>query len=441
MKENLVAIVGRPNVGKSTFFNRVVGKKVSIVEDTPGVTRDRIYGKANWAGHFFTLIDTGGLDFSGADEMQKHITEQAQIACELADVIVFFVDGKEGLTHADIEASEVLRKTKKPVIVAVNKLDDFNLDKTFDFYSLGLGEVFAVSSLQSRGVGDLLDAIVSNFKQPQEEAENTDKPLKIAIVGKPNAGKSSLTNRLIGENRVVVSNVAGTTRDSIEIPFKFNKKQYIIIDTAGMRRKSAIEEGSLELYSVMRSLDAVRNADVVLLMVDCEVGLSDQDLKIASFVAENFKPFIILMNKWDLIEKDTVTINKFNADLERDLAFMPYYKSIYISAKTGKRTNEIIPAVEQVYENANRRVSTGTLNDLLHSAFALQSPPSKSGKRLKLLYATQSEVAPPTFTLFVNNATLCPNSYLRYIENFLRKSINFEGVPIKIKLKNRSEKE
>ena len=440
MKENLVAIVGRPNVGKSTFFNRVIGKKVSIVEDVPGVTRDRIYGHANWAGHFFTVVDTGGLDFSATDEMQQHITDQAKIACELADVIVFFVDGKEGLTSADVEASEVLRKTKKPVIVAVNKLDDFDLDKTFDFYSLGLGEVFAVSALQSRGVGDLLDAIVANFKEQKVEDEAQDKPLKIAIVGKPNAGKSSLTNRLIGENRVVVSSKAGTTRDSVEIPFKFNKKDYIIIDTAGMRRKSSIEENSLELFSVMRSLDAVRNADVVLLMVDCEIGLSDQDLKIASFVAENFKPFIILMNKWDLIEKDTQTINKFNADLEKDLAFMPYYKSIYISAKSGKRVNEIIPAVEEVFENANRRISTGMLNDILHQAFALQSPPSKSGKRLKLLYATQSDTVPPTFTLFVNNAMLCPNSYLRYIENYLRKTINFEGVPIKIKLKNRSDK-
>lgn len=440
MKENLVAIVGRPNVGKSTFFNRVIGKKVSIVEDVPGVTRDRIYGKANWAGHFFTLVDTGGLDFSGEDEMQKHITAQAQIACELADVIVFFVDGKEGLTQADVEASEVLRKTKKPVIVAVNKLDDFDVDKTFDFYSLGLGEVYPVSSLQSRGVGDLLDGIVACFKEEQEETLMENAPLKIAIVGKPNAGKSSLTNRLIGEDRVVVSSKAGTTRDSVEIPFRFNKKDYILIDTAGMRKKSAIEEGSLELFSVMRTLDAIRNADVVLLMVDCEVGLSDQDLKIASFVAENFKPFIILMNKWDLIEKDTNTINKYNLDLERDLAFMPYYKSIYISAKTGKRTAEIIPAVEEVFENANRRISTGVLNDLLHGAFALQSPPSKAGKRLKLLYATQSDVAPPTFTLFVNNAALCPNSYLRYIENYLRKSVNFEGVPIKIKLKNRSDK-
>ena len=440
MKEKLVAVVGRPNVGKSTFFNRVVGSQVSIVEDVPGVTRDRIYGHANWAGHFFTLVDTGGLDFSSDDEMQKHITAQAQIACDLADVIVFFVDGSQGLTRGDVEASEVLRKTKKPVIVAVNKLDEFDVDKTFDFYSLGLGEVFPVSSLHSRGVGDLLDAIVSHFGEEVQEEESGEKPIKIAIVGKPNAGKSSLTNRLIGENRVVVSSVAGTTRDSVEIPFRFNKKDYIIIDTAGMRRKSSIEQGSLELFSVMRSLDAVRKADVVLLMVDCEQGLSDQDLKIASFVAENFKPFIILMNKWDLIEKDTQTINKFNADLEKDLAFMPYYKAIYISAKTGQRTAEIVPAVEKVFENANRRISTGTLNDILHQAFALQAPPSKAGKRLKLLYATQSDVTPPTFTLFVNNASICPNSYLRYIENYLRKSADFEGVPIKIKLKNRSDK-
>lgn len=441
MRKNLVAIVGRPNVGKSTFFNRVVGKRISIVEDVPGVTRDRIYADANWAGHSFTVVDTGGLDFSGADEMQKHITAQAQIACELADVIVFFVDGRDGLVKADYEAAEILRKTKKPVLVAVNKLDNFEVEKTYDFYSLGLGEVFPISCLQARGIGDLLDGVVNNFPKIDVEEADENRPTKIAIVGKPNAGKSSLTNRLIGENRVVVSSVAGTTRDSIEIPFKCNKKEYILIDTAGMRKKSAIEEESIELYSVMRSLDAIRNADVVLLMVDCEQGLADQDLKIASFIKENYKPFIILMNKWDVIEKDTHTINDFNNKLEKDLAFISYYKAMFISAKTGKRVNEIIPAVEEVLENAKRRISTGTLNDIMHEAFALQSPPSKSGKRLKLLYATQADVLPPTFVLFVNYASLCPQSYLRYIENFLRKTINFEGVPIKINLKNRSEKD
>ena len=440
MKKPLVAIVGRPNVGKSTFFNRIHGKRVSIVEDIPGVTRDRIYADAEWCGHYFTMVDTGGLDFSDKGEMQKNIFNQAQIAMDLADVILFFVDGKQGLVTSDIEIAQYLRKSKKPIVLVVNKIDNNEVELTYDFYKLNLGEPYAVSSVQPKGLGDVLDAVVSNFERNEKEGENSQ-GIKIAIVGKPNAGKSSLTNKILGEERVVVSSVAGTTRDAIDTPFRYNNKDYVIIDTAGMRKKSAIDKESIERYSIIRALEAVKRSDIVLVMIDANEGITEQDVKIAGFVHEQNKPSIIVVNKWDMVEKDDKTINEYNNRLKEDLKFMGYFVPLYISALTGQRLNKIMPAVEAVLENANRRISTGILNDIIQQAITVKEPPLVSGRRLKIMFATQVQVAPPTFVLFVNDSKLIHFSYQRYIENNIRKSADFSGTPIKLVVKSRDDKE
>lgn len=434
MKEPLVAIVGRPNVGKSTLFNRIVGKRISIVNDEPGVTRDRIFSHAEWLDNSFTLIDTGGLDFEKNDEITINIVSQAKLAIEMADVILFVVDGKAGITAEDRNVVSVLRKSKKQIILVVNKIDNYDENLAYEYYELGLGEPFLISSIHGSGVGDLLDKVVSCFPKEMLMVKKDD-AIKIAIVGKPNAGKSSLINRLVGENRVIVSNIAGTTRDAIDIPFKYNGKKYMLIDTAGMRRKKKIEDETVERYSIIRSLDAIRNADIVVLVIDSSTEISDQDLKIAGFIDEQNKPSVIVLNKWDLIDKDTNTMNKFEKTLKNELSFMSYFKSVYLSALTGKRTEKLMQAVEDVLENNNRQISAGSLNDILQDAYTVNAPAFKNNKRLKIFYATQSGTNPPTFVLFVNDINLMTDNYLRYLENNLRKAFDFTGTPIRIKLK------
>ena len=364
MKEPLIAIVGRPNVGKSTLFNRIVGHRISIVNDEPGVTRDRIFSRATWLDNSFTVVDTGGLDFEKDDEISTGIVTQAKLAIETADVILFVIDGKTGATVADEEVVEILRKSKKKIILVVNKIDNYDENLEYEYYSFGLGKPFLISSLHGKGMGDLLDEVVSHFNKEQLMSE-ADDTTKIAIVGKPNAGKSSLINRLVKENRVIVSNIAGTTRDSVNIPFKYNGKKYSLIDTAGMRKKSKIEDETVERYSIIRTLDSIRNADVVVLVMDANEEISDQDLKIASFIHEENKPSVFVMNKWDLIEKDEDTLKKFNQKLENEFAFMSYFKAVYLSALTGKKVEKLMQTVEQVIENTNRKVTPGVINGIL----------------------------------------------------------------------------
>lgn len=438
MSKPLVAIVGRPNVGKSTFFNRIVGQRISIVEDTPGVTRDRLYADAEWCGHSFTLIDTGGLEIKSEDVMWSHIRAQAQIAVETADVIVFMLDGKTGLTHEDYEVAAYLRKSRKPILLVVNKLDNNEQHLLYDFYELGLGEPIGISAGQAKGLGDVLDEIVK--LTGKYETEEKEEALKIAVVGKPNAGKSSLVNKLLGYDRVIVSDIAGTTRDAIDTRIKIDDKEYILIDTAGIRRKRSVEE-DLEQYSVMRSLGAVRRADVCLIVIDSSEELSEQDVKIAGYVHEQGKPSVVVMNKWDVVEKDTYTIEKYNRKLKEELKFMDYFIPTYVSAKTGKRVDNLIKLAERAYENASRRISTGLLNDVLREAILTNEPPSKNGKRLKIYYVTEVSANPPTFVIFVNDDTLMHFSYRRYLENALRRTFDFEGTPIRLIIRNKNEKD
>lgn len=437
MKKPIVAIVGRPNVGKSTFFNKVCGRRISIVKDTPGVTRDRIYADAEWCGRAFTVIDTGGIEIKSEDIMFKHIRKQAEVAIEIADVIVFMTDAKDGLISSDYDVADILRQSRKPVVLIVNKMDNYKPEELYDFYQLGLGEPFGISCEQAIGLGDALDAVVENF--PQNEDTGEDKCLKIALVGRPNVGKSSLVNRLLGADRVIVSDIAGTTRDAVDTPFELNGKKYVIIDTAGMRKKSSVEDDSVEDYSVMRSVWAISRADVVITVLDATVPVSEQDVRIAGYVTEEGKPGIIVVNKWDAIEKDTFTVNKFEDEIKKQFAFMSYYVSLYVSAKTGLRTDKIVALAEKVYENASRRISTGTLNDVVSDAVAATEPPAKSGRRLKIYYATQPDVCPPKIVFFVNDASLVHFSYRRYLENSLRRAFDFSGTPIKLVFNNRKE--
>lgn len=432
---SLVAIVGRPNTGKSTFFNKIAGKRISIVDDTPGVTRDRIYAEAEWCGKSFTLVDTGGIMLKSDDNFAEHINKQVDIAIEMADVILFFVDGKDGLMPDDATIASKLRKSKKKIILVVNKYDNFKTDNIYEFYSLGIGEPVPISGQQGKGLGDLLDKIVAEL--PEREQPKDDGALKIAIVGKPNTGKSSIINRLVGEDRVIVSNVSGTTRDSVDIPFKYNKKNYLLIDTAGMRRKRSIEDETVERYSIFRTLDSIRRADVVVVVMDASDPISEQDVKIAGLVHEQKKPSVIVFNKWDLIEKDTNTQKKFEEKLKIDVAFMPYFKMECMSALTGKRMEKLIQAVETVYANNTRRVKTSDLNAILENAVLTVTPPVKGGKRLKVYYATQSDVAPPTFVMFVNDGTIMTESYRRFLENSIRQAVDFSGTPIDFVIKNK----
>ncbi len=437
MARPIVAIIGRSNVGKSTFFNRVCGKRISIVKDTPGVTRDRIYADAEWCGKQFTLIDTGGIENDKAD-FGAEIRRQADIAVDLADVIVFMTDGKAGLLTSDREVGAVLRAASKPVVLAVNKLDNNETDTLYDFYELGLGDPFPISCEQMLGIGDLLDEVTKHFPAVEEE---TERGLNIAFVGKPNVGKSSLVNRILGFERVIVSDVPGTTRDAIDTPFTYNGAKYTLIDTAGMRRKRGIEDESVERYSVLRAIAAISRADVVFVVFDSSEPVSEQDVRIAGMVHDEGKPSVIVMNKWDKVEKDTHTVEKYNADLAEKLNFMSYFKAEYVSAASGKRVERLLDLAESVYSRSCLRVPTGVLNDVISDAVRITEPPSHSGRRLKILYATQPSVNPPTFVIFVNDEELMHFSYKRYLENSLRRAFDFSGTPIRLKITGRKERE
>ncbi|MDO4719056.1 MAG: ribosome biogenesis GTPase Der [Peptostreptococcaceae bacterium] len=435
----IVAIVGRPNVGKSMLFNRIAGERISIVEDTPGVTRDRIYAEAEWVGKNFTIIDTGGIEPKSEELIPKKMREQAQLAMETADVILFIVDGKAGLTPADRDVALLLMKTRKPVILVVNKVDNRSLpDDFYDFYELGFGEPMPVSSSIGLGTGDLLDEVVKSFPQ-EAETEKDEDVIKVAIVGKPNAGKSSILNKLIGEERVIVSPIAGTTRDAIDSYIELEGRKYLFIDTAGIRKKSKIYE-NVEKYSVIRSYTAVERADVVLIVIDAFEGISEQDSKIAGLAHDAGKASVILVNKWDLIEKDNHTMKEYTAKVREELPFMPYSPLLFVSAETSQRLHKIKASIDAVYDEAGKRVATGVLNDVIGEAVLMNQPPSDKGKRLKIYYGTQVGVKPPTFALFVNEKKLFHFSYQRYIENQLRENFGFEGTPIKIYIREKERK-
>lgn len=439
MIKPLVAIVGRPNVGKSTFFNKMAGKRISIVEDTPGVTRDRIYADADWCGYTFTMIDTGGIEIHSEDQMWMHIKHQAELAVELADVILFFVDGKTGIMPDDYDVANYLRMSKKPIVLAVNKVDNQKNDSFYDFYALNLGEPIPISAENSLNLGDLLDEIVKHFPE-KVESEEEENSIKIAVVGKPNAGKSSLVNRILGFERVIVSDIAGTTRDAIDTPFEAEGQAYRIVDTAGIRRKNKVIE-DVEYYSVIRAIDSIRRADVVAIVIDASEELSEQDIKICGLVHESGKPSVVIMNKWDAVEKDSFTVNKFNATLNEELKFMDYFKPLYISALTGQRTHLVLKTLKQVYDNASQRVTTGLLNDVMQDAMSINEPPTYKGKKLKVYYSTQATTNPPTFIIFVNDESIMHFSYKRYLENALRKAFDFSGTPIRIRVRNKDSEE
>ncbi len=439
MNKPLVAVVGRPNVGKSTFFNKITGKRISIVEDVPGVTRDRIHADAEWLGHAFTLIDTGGIDPGSDDALLSQMRSQAQTAIELADVICFFTDARDGLTEDDKDVANLLRKTRKPVLLVVNKVDYLGLnDSLYEFYELGLGDPIGISSVNMLGFGDLLDQIVSFFP-PAEPGNEEEKPvIQMAIVGRPNVGKSSLTNRLLGQNRTMVSNIPGTTRDAVDTLYTTEDgTAFNIIDTAGIRRKSSIEEDSLERYSVIRSIAAIRRCDVALLLIDANDGVTEQDTKIAGLIHEEGKGAVIIVNKWDALDKETGTLEKYRKEVIEKLKFMDYAPILFISAKSGQRVNQVFDKVKEVFETARRRITTGVLNDVINDATDHLQPPLQGTRRLKIYYATQTGIQPPAFVLFVNDEKLMSFSYERYLENHFRKTFPLEGTPIRFILREK----
>ena len=438
MAKPLVAVVGRPNVGKSTFFNKITGKRIAIVEDTPGVTRDRIYADGEWLTHSFTLIDTGGIEPMREDIISKQMRRQAELAIETADVIIFIVDGREGLTAADVEVAEMLRRSKKPVVLAVNKIDHPKYaDALYDFYELGIGEPITISAEQGLGLGDVLDEVVAHF--PEHAGEDEGEATRVAVVGKPNVGKSSLVNALLGDERTIVSSISGTTRDAIDTPFTWNGDDFVLVDTAGIRRKRAIEDETVERYSVIRSLGAIRRADVVLIVIDAAEGLSEQDVRIAGYVHEEGKASVVIVNKWDVIEKDTNTMNKFKKELTTDLAFMSYVPMLFISAKTGQRVNKVLETAKYAYTQNSMRISTGTLNDVISEAVTVTAPPSDKGRQLKIYYSVQFATNPPTFAIVVNDPKIMHFSYQRYLENYIRKSFSLDATPIRIKVRQRGK--
>lgn len=439
----IVAIVGRPNVGKSTLFNRLVGRRISIVEDTPGVTRDRIYADVRWLDHAFTLIDTGGLELFSEDSLYTHMRQQAQLAAESADVILFLLDGQQGLTAEDYDVADYLRRCKKPLVLGVNKVDNSRMDEQvkYDYYCLGLGEPHTISAVQGLGLGDMLDELVSYFPQGDEPEAVDEEAIQIAVVGKPNAGKSSLVNAILQEDRVIVSNIPGTTRDAIDTPFEQGGRRYNLIDTAGMRKKGKIELDTLERYSVIRSLAAVRRADVCLMMIDGDQGVTEQDAKIAGFIDAEGKPAVVLVNKWDLVEKDDKTTERFTQRIYETLSFMTYAPVLFVSCKTGQRLNRVLPLVEEVYAKSRFRTTTGVLNDVINDAVAAMSPPSDKGRPVKIYYATQAKEVPPTFVLFMNYPDGMHYSYRRYLENHLRKTFDLKGTPIRLILRGRDEED
>ena len=437
MNKPIVAVVGRPNVGKSTFFNRVAGRKASIVENRPGVTRDRVYADCDWNGCAFTLVDTGGLELKSTDVMFRHIRAQAEIAVDTADLILFFCDAKAGLSSDDYEVCSFLRKQKKPVFLVVNKADNNRYEEYADFYSLGMENLFAISSEAGYGVGDLLDEVVKALPRKVAPEEGSDR-VRIAVVGRPNAGKSSLTNRILGYDRTIVSDVAGTTRDAIDTDFTYQGRKYTVVDTAGIRRQRSIGD-DVENYSVMRALGAVRRADVCLLVLDSTQEISEQDVRIAGYINEQGKPAVVVLNKWDLVEKDTDTMNKFEKKLRQELKFMDYFKSVYVSALTGKRVEKILAAADEAVEASRYRATTGALNDVVHDCVSANPPPLKGGKRLKILYATQVEIQPPTFVIFVNDGSLMHFSYRRFLENKIRDAFPLEGTPVRLLIRDKTD--
>lgn len=440
MSKPIVAVVGRPNVGKSTLFNKLAGERISIVQDTPGVTRDRIYADVEWLDKKFTLIDTGGMEIGTEDIIVKQILAQAEMAIDTADVIVFVCDVKHGVTDADVQVANMLRRTNKPIVLAINKVDSTSRDTLdiYEFYSLAIGDPIPVSAANMLGLGDLLDEICSHFPEDADFNEEDDK-IKVAIIGKPNVGKSSLINHILGEDRLIVSNIAGTTRDAVDTEIEINGDKFVFIDTAGMRRKSKIKE-EIERFSIIRAVAAVERADVVVLVIDANEGITDQDTKIAGIAHERGKAAVVAVNKWDSIEKDDKTMNKYLKDIDRELAYMPYAPKVFISALTGQRVNRLIELIKMANENHALRISTGLLNDVLIEATAIQQPPQDKGKQLKLYYITQASVKPPTFVIFVNDRQLFHFSYRRFIENRLRDAFGFSGTPIRFVVRERNDK-
>lgn len=439
MSKPIVAVVGRPNVGKSTLFNALAGSRISIVQDTPGVTRDRIYADVSWLNYNFTMIDTGGIEPDSGDVILSQMREQAQIAIDTADVIIFLVDVRQGMQDADSKVADMLRRSHKPVILAVNKVDNFekmSMD-VYEFYNLGMGEPFAISAASMLGLGELLDEVVKHFPDRNGLDEEDDRP-KIAVVGKPNVGKSSLVNRLTGDNRVIVSDIAGTTRDAIDTPVKYHGKEYVFIDTAGLRRKNKIKE-EIERYSIIRAVTAVERADVVLLMIDGTEGVTEQDAKIAGIAHERGKGIIIVVNKWDAVEKDDKTIYRQTEKIRQILSFLSYAEIMFISAKTGQRVQNVYEMIDMVIENNSMRIATGVLNEIVAEAVAMQQPPTDKGKRLKIYYVTQVSVKPPTFVIFVNDKELAHFSYVRYLENRIRDAFGFRGTSLKFIVRERKE--
>ena len=441
MSKPIVAIVGRPNVGKSTLFNALAGENISIVKDTPGVTRDRIYADVTWLNYSFTMVDTGGIEPESRDVIISQMREQAQIAIDTADVIIFMVDVRQGLQDSDAKVADMLRRSAKPVILAVNKVDNFEkfLMDTYEFYNLGMGDPVPISSSGRLGIGDLLDEVVKHFPPQQEQNEDDDIP-RIAIVGKPNVGKSSIVNKLTGNSRAIVSDIAGTTRDAIDSKVKVNGREYILIDTAGLRRKNKIKE-ELERYSIVRTVSAVEKADIVVLVIDAVEGVTEQDAKIAGIAHERGKGIIVAVNKWDAIEKNNKTLNVFTAKVRNTLSFMPYAEILFVSAQTGQRLPKLFETIDMVLENQSMRIQTGVLNEILTEAVAMQQPPSDRGRRLKIFYMTQVAVKPPTFVIFVNDKELMHFSYTRYLENQIREAFGFRGTSLKFIVRERKDKE
>lgn len=437
----IVAVVGRPNVGKSTLFNALAGSRISIVKDTPGITRDRIYADVSWLKYNFTLIDTGGIEPDSNDIILSQMREQAQIAIDTADVILFMVDVKQGLVDSDAKVADMLRRSHKPVLLVVNKVDSFEkmMADVYEFYNLGIGDPHPISAANQMGIGDLLDEVVAIFPEGSGEEEEDDRP-RIAIVGKPNVGKSSIINKLIGENRLIVSDIAGTTRDAVDTAVKYNGKEYIFIDTAGLRRKNKIKE-ELERFMIIRTVSAVERADVVVLVIDGAEGVTEQDAKIAGIAHDRGKGIIVAVNKWDAVEKNDKTIYRFTENVRNTLSFMPYAEIIFVSAKTGQRLNKLYETIDMVIENQTLRVGTGVLNEIMMEAVALQQPPTDKGKRLRLYYITQVSVKPPTFVIFVNEKYLMHFSYQRYIENQIRQSFGFRGTPLHFIIRERKDKD
>ena len=441
MSKPVVAIVGRPNVGKSTLFNVLAGEMISIVKDTPGVTRDRIYADVTWLDKEFTMIDTGGIEPESKDIILSQMREQAQIAIDTADVIIFITDVRQGLVDADSKVADMLRRSGKPVVLAVNKVDSFNkfMPDVYEFYNLGIGDPIPLSAASRLGIGDLLDAVIAYFPEHEAEEKEDERP-RVAIVGKPNVGKSSIINKLVGKQRVIVSDIAGTTRDAIDTNVKYNGKDYVFIDTAGLRRKSKIKE-ELERYSIIRTVTAVERADVVLVVIDATEGVTEQDAKIAGIAHERGKGIIIVVNKWDAIEKNDKTMREYENNVRRVLSFMPYAEIMYVSAETGQRLNKLYDMIDMVIENQTLRVATGVLNEIMTEAVAMQQPPSDKGKRLKLYYITQVAVKPPSFVIFVNDKELMHFSYTRYLENKIREAFGFRGTALKFFIRERKDKD